>query len=207
MPIFFFVSFLFSWFFTFTLPYLRSEIFILNVMSNIETEKLMCVLFLVLGEYVMVLLAVIADLISGVRKARQRGEARRSKAFRLTVDKTARYYNALFALSVIDAMQIAAVEYLRISFDFSLPLIPVFTLIGSIGIAMIEVKSIYEKADVKQQRDYADAVALLSRLLKHTDLSALDGYLHDYLNGHLHDNLNGHLHDSPPANPHSPQKE
>jgi hypothetical protein len=44
-------------------------------MSNIETEKLMCVLFLVLGEYVMVLLAVIADLISGVRKARQRGEA------------------------------------------------------------------------------------------------------------------------------------
>ena len=75
--------------------------------TNLDQLGLMPVLMLMLGEYVMVLLAVIADLVSGLRKARMRGEARRSKALRRTVDKLCRYYNALFALSVIDAMQIA----------------------------------------------------------------------------------------------------
>ena len=49
-------------------------------------------------EYLLVLIAVLADLVSGVRKAKQMGLARRSKAFRRTIDKLARYYNALFAL-------------------------------------------------------------------------------------------------------------
>ena len=80
--------------------------------NTLEIEKLMSILGLVVGEYVLVLLAVLADLISGVRKAKKRGEATRSKALRRTVDKIARYYNVLFALTVIDAMQIAGVEYL-----------------------------------------------------------------------------------------------
>ena len=83
--------------------------------TNLDQLGLMPVLMLMLGEYVMVLLAVIADLVSGLRKARMRGEARRSKALRRTVDKLCRYYNALFALSVIDAMQMAAVAYLGVT--------------------------------------------------------------------------------------------
>ena len=54
--------------------------------TNLDQLGLMPVLMLMLGEYVMVLLAVIADLVSGLRKARMRGEARRSKALRRTVD-------------------------------------------------------------------------------------------------------------------------
>lgn len=128
------------------------------------------ILILILVQYVLVLFAVIADLIAGVRKAKKRGEARRSAAFRRTVDKIARYYNALFALTVIDLMQIGAVFYLRIAEGFvSLPLFPIFTLIGSIGIALIEVKSIFEKGEEKERNDTLNAFSTLSKLIHDKD--------------------------------------
>lgn len=137
-------------------------------MENIalESSLLLFALILMIGEYILVLLSVTADLFSGLRKARKRGEARRSKALRLTIDKLSRYYNALFALTVIDIMQIAAVEYLRIACGFSIPLFPLFTLIGSIGIAIIEVKSIFEKAEDKERADAEYAARTLLKCLK-----------------------------------------
>lgn len=137
-------------------------------MENIalESSLLLFALILMIGEYILVLLSVTADLFSGLRKARKRGEARRSKALRLTIDKLCRYYNALFALTVIDIMQIAAVEYLRIACCFSIPLFPLFTLIGSIGIAIIEVKSIFEKAEDKERADAEYAARTLLKCLK-----------------------------------------
>lgn len=119
------------------------------------------------GEYLLVLFAILADLASGLRKARKRGEARRSKALRRTVEKAATYYNALAALTITDAMQIAAVIYLRAACGYeNIPLFPVLTLLGAIGIAIIEVKSIYEKADEKEQRNFDDAAEILTRYLK-----------------------------------------
>lgn len=120
-------------------------------------------------EYVMVLAVVVADLVSGIRKARLRGEARRSKALRLTIDKLARYYNALMALSVLDSMQIAAVIYLRCFEQYQLPIFPLFTLLGALGMALIELKSIFEKADEKQQADYRDAADALMKILRTPD--------------------------------------
>ena len=121
-------------------------------------------------EYLLVLIAVLADLVSGVRKAKKMGLARRSKAFRRTIDKLARYYNALFALSIVDAMQLIAIAYLRAveSLD-SLPLFPLFTLLGAIGIALIELKSIFEKAEVKEQQ-YRDTAEAIIKLLRNHDV-------------------------------------
>ena len=121
-------------------------------------------------EYLLVLIAVLADLVSGVRKAKKMGVARRSKAVRRTVDKLARYYNALFALSIVDAMQLIAIAYLRAveSLD-SLPLFPLFTLLGAIGIALIELKSIFEKAEVKEQQ-YRDTAEAIIKLLRNHDV-------------------------------------
>ena len=121
-------------------------------------------------EYLLVLIAVLADLVSGVRKAKKMGVARRSKAFRRTVDKLARYYNALFALSIVDAMQLLAIAYLRAveSLD-ALPLFPLFTLLGAIVIALIELKSIFEKAEVKEQQ-YRDTAEAIIKLLRNHDV-------------------------------------
>ena len=139
--------------------------------------RVMPVLMLMLGEYVLVLFAVVADLVSGLRKAKLRGEARRSKALRRTVDKLCRYYNALFAMSVIDVMQMAAVAYMSVIGAARLPMLPVFTLFGAICIAIIEVKSIYEKASDKEKSDAEEAAHKLLRLVRELGIGEKGGAL------------------------------
>ncbi len=128
-------------------------------MTDVITEQmpsLMLALAFTAGEYLLVLCAVLADLASGMRKALRR-----------TVEKLATYYNALIALTVIDAMQMSAIVYLRVACGYGdLPLLPAMTLLGSIGIAIIEVKSIYEKAEEKEQRNMEDAARTLAQCLK-----------------------------------------
>ena len=121
----------------------------LNFDTMIDTKTIFILTGIVVIEYVGVLLAIVADLWSGWRKAGKRGERRTSRALRRTIDKVARYFNALLALTVIDVMVIAGVCYLRDTQSWEIPIIPVFTFIGSIALALVEVKSICEKAENK----------------------------------------------------------
>lgn len=127
--------------------YFAEKDFAMNDIFEIEImHRIVWVISLVVAEYVLVLAAVGGDLVSGVRKARRRGEATRSRALRRTVDKIARYYNVLAVLTVVDAMQLTAVFYLRVVEGYDVPTVPVFTLVGSLGMAAVEVKSILRKA-------------------------------------------------------------
>ncbi len=128
------------------------------------TERLLWILATVVAEYFLVLAAAAADLASGLRKARRRGETTRSRALRRTVDKLARYYNVLIVLTVVDAMQITAAVFLRTVEGYDVPTIPIFTLIGSLGMAFIEVKSIFEKGDDKEKQQLAELVSLLETI-------------------------------------------
>ena len=128
------------------------------------TERLLWILATVVAEYFLVLAAAAADLASGLRKARRRGETTRSRALRRTVDKLARYYNVLIVLTVVDAMQITAAVFLRTVEGYDVPTIPIFTLIGSLGMAFIEVKSIFEKGDDKEKQQLAELVSLLATI-------------------------------------------
>lgn len=128
------------------------------------TERLLWILAIVVAEYFLVLAAAAADLASGLSKARRRGETTRSRALRRTVDKLARYYNVLIVLTVVDAMQITAAVFLRTVEGYDVPTIPVFTLIGSLGMAFIEVKSIFEKGDDKEKQQLAELVSLLESI-------------------------------------------
>lgn len=112
-------------------------------------EKIIVTLWITFGLYMMVLLAIMADLWSGVRKAKKNGIARSSYGFKRTVDKIARYYNVLLALTVVDAMQMSSLWYLEKYYEYNWPIFPIVTLIGSIGVCLIEIKSIYEKAEDK----------------------------------------------------------
>lgn len=122
------------------------------------------VLWMLFGIYVAVLLLIGADLWSGVRKARRRHELRTSKGYRQTVQKIARYYNMLMALSVMDAMQMGGVWYLNTFYAHAIPLLPVVTLLGAVGIGCIEIKSIYEKAEQKDRASYQEAVRLMTHI-------------------------------------------
>lgn len=132
-------------------------------------DKLMVVLWILFGEYILVFFAIMADLWAGVRKARQRHEVRTSYGFSRTVTKAARYYNTMIALTVIDAMQIIGVWYLSTYYDYRIPIFPVVTLIGAVGIGLIEIRSIYEKAEDKVKNDYAQLAILFGKLMQNKD--------------------------------------
>jgi hypothetical protein len=102
-------------------------------------------LLLIIIEYTGVLLAIIADLASGLRKARAKRIPHTSRALRRTVDKIARYFNALFALTILDGMIIAGIVYLRTTDVATFPIIPIFSMLGAIALTIIEIKSICEK--------------------------------------------------------------
>lgn len=117
-------------------------------------------------EYLLVLLAVFADLWSGVRKAKQRGEARTSYGFKRTVDKLCKYYNLMIALTILDCMQIVGIWYVDAYYGYHMPVFPIVTLVGAFCIGAIEVKSIYEKADDKVKDDYHQVAAMLAEIAK-----------------------------------------
>ena len=123
-----------------------------------EWSRLWWLLSVVVTEYVLVLAAVGADMASGISKSRKRGEATRSRSLRRTVDKLARYYNVLVVLTVVDAMQIAGAWFMRAVEGYAVPL---FTLLGSLGMAGIEVKSIFEKGSDKERTDVGALLDLL----------------------------------------------
>lgn len=149
-------------------------------------EELAVVGLMLCSIYVLVLLAIMADLWSGVRKAKERGEMRTSTGYKRTVDKIARYYNALVALTIIDGLQMYGIWYLDSYYGYKIPVFPIVTLIGAIGLALIEFKSIYEKSEEKTKKDVSSLANLVQTLVKsgvsREEISkAVDKYLNQQL--------------------------
>lgn len=130
-------------------------------------NELFVIGWMLFGIYIEVFIMILADLWSGVRKAKIRGEVRSSFGYKKTIDKIARYYNALIALTVIDVMQMSGVWYLDGYYGWSIPIFPIVTLLGALGISLVELKSIYEKADEKVKSDYKEVAALVVEIAKH----------------------------------------
>lgn len=110
--------------------------------------------------YLAVFCLILADLWAGVRKAKKRGEVRTSLGYKRTIEKIQQYYNALLALTVTDGVQMFAVLYLARFHGCALPVFPIFTTLGALGICLIEIKSILEKAEQKTKKDVSDIAHL-----------------------------------------------
>lgn len=137
----------------------------------------------------LVLLSIMADLWSGVRKAKQNGIIRSSYGFKRTVDKIARYYNVLLALSIVDAMQMTSLWYLERYYSYTIPIFPVITLLGAIGISLIEIKSIYEKAEDKVRIE--NVVNLAGKIIVNKDdLAEIGKAIVDYMNDDCNKKVN-----------------
>lgn len=125
-------------------------------------------LALIVIDYTGVLAAILADLRSGLLKARRRGEKRTSRGLRRTVEKASRYFVTLFAMTVIDAMAIASLAYLSAIGAWSLPLFPLFTTVGAVGLCVIELKSIYENS--QEKGDYDMIRRMVEKIIGNPDL-------------------------------------
>lgn len=130
-------------------------------------EKLIVILWILFGFYLLILVAILADLWSGITKARKSGVIRSSYGFRRTVEKMGRYYNVMVILTIVDAFHISAIWYFETYYEKSYFLFPFITMLGAIGLCLIEVKSIYEKAEDKVRID--DVGRLAGKMLASKD--------------------------------------
>lgn len=132
--------------------------------------------------YLAVFCLILADLWAGVRKAKKRGEMRTSIGYKRTIEKIQQYYNALIALTVTDGVQMFAVLYLAQFHGYTLPVFPFFTTIGALGICLVEIKSILEKAEHKTKKDMSEIAQLVEAIAKsHKDPQAIAAEIAKYL--------------------------
>lgn len=159
-------------------------------MTTNISEQLITMAFLVVGIMVVPLLLIFLDFWAGIRKARARKERIRSDKMKRTVQKVARYYNAILAMVLMDAVQIAGFVFLHIFNNWTLFTFPLFTLIAVLFIAAIEIKSICEPASEKERREVADVAELAKQIAAHgTDATQLARDIADYLTQH-NNNIN-----------------
>lgn len=129
-------------------------------------HELFVVVWMLFGILLTPLLFIGFDFWAGVRKAKQRNERMTSKGWRRTIDKIARYYNMLLALVVIDCMQMSGVWYLDNFYDYHIPIFPFVTMAGAMSVAIVEMKSILEKAEDKTKKQIADITELVGEIVK-----------------------------------------
>jgi hypothetical protein len=146
-------------------------------------EQLIVLLFVVLGMLVTPLIFIALDYWAGIRKARKRGDPIHSDKMKRTIDKVSRYYNGIFALMVLDMIQITAFVFLHIYNEWDAYTFPLFTLIGVLFVAAVEIKSIYEPADVKESRELKEVTELAKAIAAHkSDPEEIAEAIAKYLN-------------------------
>lgn len=134
---------------------------------NQLSEQLIVLLFVTTGMLLTPLIFIALDYWSGIRKAKKRGDKIRSNKMKRTVDKVARYYNAILAMVVLDVIQISAFVFLHIYNAWSAYTFPLFTMIAVLFVAAIEIKSIVEPADAKERREFQEVTELAKAIAEH----------------------------------------
>jgi hypothetical protein len=146
-------------------------------MEKLEFSQIYGALYVCAFLYTIVLFAIIADLISGVRKAKKRGDARTSTGYKKTVDKITRYYNMLFVVSLIDVILVVS----QVHALFHIPVLPYFTALGALALCLIELKSIYESAEDKLKKEIGGIGSLAGSIIKNKgDMEALVSEIEKY---------------------------
>lgn len=124
-----------------------------------------CGVFLLLC-YIIILALIICDHQAGVRKAKQRGELITSDGHKRTIEKISKYFNMTFAMSIIDVLQLTLILFLYHFYHRDIIMLPLFTLIAVGYVGFVEIKSIWEPADVKEKKqmeDYRRAILAMVR--------------------------------------------
>lgn len=130
-------------------------------------EQLIALLFIVLSMLVIPLIFIALDYWAGIRKARKRKEPIRSDKMKCTIDKVSKYYNGIFALMMLDVMQIMGFVFLHLYNGWDAYTFPVFTFAAVGFVAAIEIKSIYEPADAKEGKEMKEVAELAKAIAAH----------------------------------------
>ena len=98
--------------------------------------------------YACVFLSVIVDLFFGVRRARKLKIIRTSYGYRRTITKLTGYFGLMIMFSITDV--VASVLFKM----------PYFSVVGAIGIVLVEAKSVFENLRQQEKHCRSATVAL-----------------------------------------------
>lgn len=143
----------------------------LSLFSPAAVQSVLLVMILSAIDYCAVFLAVLIDLRSGTLRARREGVPRTSRGYRRTVEKLSGYFVTMLALSVIDALLVLSALLLRVTAGYELPLFPLMTTLGAVGLTLIELKSVME--NTRRKSDIMSAARSLSDMLGSKEVRGL----------------------------------
>jgi len=140
------------------------QLFIPSIINN-DWSHLNALLIVLAILYSCVFISVLIDLYFGVARAKRLKIARTSFGYRRTITKLTNYFGLMLMLSIAD---IAA------SVLFTLPY---FTVIGAIGIVIVEAKSVFENLK-QEEKSMEEIQKLLIKLFENREeIKALITYL------------------------------
>lgn len=126
-------------------------------------------LIIALVAMIVVLMAMIVDLISGLRKAKVRGEYRSSEALKRTFTKFITYEGGMIIALCFDIL----IHMSRLVQLFGLDVIygvPVISCLVGMFLCVVEFISVREKAEQKTKKQMDDAAKLLNTMLQNDNL-------------------------------------
>lgn len=127
-------------------------------------------LMVVVIAMIIVVLAMTVDLISGLIKAKQRGEIRSSYGLKRTLNKFVLYEGGMLIAAGIDLL-IHLSHLLQLFPLKAIEGVPVITLVVGIYLLIVEALSVREKADQKVRDDMRKAKELLEKVITKEDIA------------------------------------
>lgn len=115
----------------------------INTINQFVDEHLYTHIVLIAITVTAILCAMIVDFFSGLRKARQRGEATTSRGLKRTASKASKYFTPYMVLMGIDMICCALIPW------------PVFSMLWGAYCVFCEFCSVREKAWQKAEMDRA----------------------------------------------------
>jgi hypothetical protein len=106
--------------------------------------------------YACVFLSVIVDLFFGVRRARKLKIIRTSYGYRRTITKLTGYFGLMIMFSITDVVSSVLFK------------MPYFSVVGAIGIVLVEAKSVFENLR-QQEKSIAEVQQLLLKFFENKE--------------------------------------
>lgn len=117
---------------------------------------------------ISVIIAMMADLCFGWRKAKIRGEERTSYAFSRTFTKFLLYMGIMIVTGCIDLL----IHFVLYMFGYCY-FVPVLAIGAAIGLCLTEIWSMKEKADKKTRNSMKHAVEIMQNVITPEQAAAL----------------------------------
>ena len=120
---------------------------------------------------VIVMLAMVVDLVSGINKAKANGQMRTSWGLKRTLSKFIMYEGSMLIAGGVDVLMHTSHLYELFHLE-AISGVPFITCLVGAFLCIVEFLSVRESADVKTQKEMSDTARMLGQLLSKEELAS-----------------------------------